>query len=258
MNAGRYGQNSTMTLMVLMLITVLSMKSCTVSAQSSRSSFDDSISKKVKVWDDSVRKLKHQRTPVSVGGEMSMAFPQYTLKSKIGAIDGLHVNYIGTNLGGVVGNPIGKLKANVGLYYSEPSVPYSMEMFQGAISGSLYVLRTTKVKYHTFEPYVTLGFARQQTKFYGNYLPMDNGMLPQTNYSVSEQPLLGKAGFTQLNTGIGVEYQLTSCNTTFIHLFAEVGYGVMISSRASNASFSGTRLSNPTTLSLGINFGILK
>ena len=248
-----------MVVMVFILFTVLTLKSCIVRAQSSHSASDVSISIRVKAWEDSVKKLKPKKTTVYLGGEISLAFPQYSLKSRIGALQGLRVNYIGTNLGGVMGNAIGKLKANVGLYYSEPSVPYAMEMFQGAIAGTLYILRIKKVKHHSFEPYVMLGLAHQQTKFYGNYLPhIDNGVVPPTNYSVSEQPLIGKAGFIQMNTGVGVEYQLESCNATFIHLFAEIGYGVLISSNASNASFSGTRLSNPTTLSLGIHFGIVK
>jgi len=258
MTTARYRQNSTMVLMMFTLFTVLSIKSCTVKAQSSHSAYDDLISKRVKVWADSVKKSNPRKTTVYVGGEMSLAFPQYSLKSRISALEGLRVNYIGTNLGGLIGNAIGKLKANIGLYYSEPSVPYTMEMFQGAIAGTLYILRINKVKHHSFEPYVTLGLAHQQTKFYGNYLPQDNGIAPLANYSNSEQPLLGKTGFTQMNTGVGVEYQLTSCNTTFIHLFAEVGYGVSISSSASNLAFAGTRLSNPTTFSLGINFGIIK
>jgi len=241
------------------LFAILTLKSCIVNAQSSLGPLDNLISKKAKAWDDSVKKLKPKKTTIYLGGEMSLAFAQYSLKSRISALEGLHVNYIGTNLGGVVGNSIGKIKANVGLYYSEPSVPYTMEMFQGAIAGTLYILRVNKLKYHSFEPYVTLGLARQQTKFYGNYLPVtENGIVPPANYSAAEQPLLGKAGFTQLNTSVGVEYQLTSCNTTFVHLFAEVGYGVSISSRASNQAFVGTRLSNPTTFLLGINFGIIK
>ena len=247
-----------MVLMLFILFTVLSIKSCAVHAQSSRNSHDDLISKSVKAWDDNVRRLK-PRTPVYLGAEISLAFPQYSLKSRIAALDGLRVNYIGTNLGGVIGNAVGKLKANVGLYYSEPSVPYTMEMLQGAMAGTLYILRLNKVKHRSFEPYISLGLARQQTKFYGNYLPStDDGLATSTNYSATEQPLLGKTGSTQINTGVGVEYQFETCAATFIHLFAEIDYSVLISSHASNQAFSGTRQSNPTSFSLGINFGISK
>src|SRR5207237_9475966 len=128
-------------LMLFSLFIVISLKSCAVNAQSSRSSYDEPISKKVKAWDDSVTKTKPKRTPVFLGAEISTAFPQYTLKSMIPALDGLRVNYIGTNLGGLVANSIGKLKANVGLYYSGPSVPYTIEMLHGAISATLYILR---------------------------------------------------------------------------------------------------------------------
>jgi hypothetical protein len=245
-------------LILFCLFTIMGIKSCTLHAQASREQLDELISKKVKAWDDSVRKLKPKNRPLYLGCELSLACPQYILKSRIPALDGLHTQYLGTNLGGVASSAAGKLKATVGMYYSEPSVPYTMDMVQGAVSGSLYLLRLKKIKYHSVEPYATVGLTRQLTKFYGDYLPAENGAAPQTNYSLTEQPLVGKTGFTQMNLGVGVEYQLESCSNVFIHLFAEAGYGVLISSGSSNRSFSGTTLSNPATISLGLNFGISK
>jgi hypothetical protein len=70
--------------------------------------------------------------------------------------------------------------------------------------------------------------------------------------------LLGKTGFTQLNFGLGLEYQLESPAENFIHLFAEVGYGVVVSSIASNDSFKGTWANRASTITLGINLGIQK
>jgi len=79
-----------------------------------------------------------------------------------------------------------------------------------------------------------------------------------TNYSTSEQTLAGKVGFTQINLGTGFEYQLENYHNQFIHLFAEVDYGTFISSNTSSESFSGTKLMQATTISVGINFGIIK
>jgi len=259
MTTTRLKYNSVKGLMLFCLFAIMSLKSCMVSAQSSRKQLDELISRKAKAWDDSIKGLKLKKQPLYMGAELSMAVPQYILKSRVAALDGLRVNYLGTNIGGVIGNPIGKLKANVGMYYSEPSVPYTMEMLQGGISGNIYLLRLKKIQYHSFEPYTTVGFSRQQTKFYGNYLPSaDNSTTGQNNYSVTDQPLLGKTGFTQMNVGAGIEYQLENCNNLFVHLFAEINYGVLISSNASRTAFSGTRLSTPTTVSLGISFGIIK
>jgi hypothetical protein len=260
MTARRIQDNSIKGLILFSLFVALSLKSLIVGAQSSRDILDGVISKKVKAWHDSVRKLRSKKSPTYLGGELSLSFPQYNLKSQIAELAGLHVSYIGTNLGGMVGSPIGKLKANVGMYYSNPSVPYTIDMMQGSLAASVYVLRLKKVKYHSFEPYAGVGFTYQGTKFYGNYLPFtDNGISTQTtNYSVTDPPLLGKTGFALLNLTTGVEYQLESTCNLFIHLFAEVNYGVAVSSAASNHSFSGTAPASPASVSVGINFGILK
>ena len=111
-----------------------------------------------------------------------------------------------------------------------------------------------------FEPYFGLGFAYQGTKFYGNYLPVaDNGVSTQpTNYSVTDQPLLGKTGVTVINVTTGIEYQLENTGNLFVHLFAEVNYGIVVSSAASNRAFSGTTPASPSSVNVGINFGILK
>jgi hypothetical protein len=254
-------ENGIKGLIILTMFIVLSLKSCMLRAQSttSREVLDRKIYLKVQAWEDSVKNLKPHKAPVYLGGELSLAFPQSDLKSKISQLNGLRMSYIGTNLGGVLANDIGKLKANVGMYYSEPSVPYTMSMLQGGLSASVYPLRLNGKKYHTFEPYVLAGISYQQTKYFGTYLLNDNTTSTTPyNYSTTEQPLLGKTGFTQMNVAAGVEYQLQDFQNLFIHLFAEVGYGTGLHSTASNKVFSGTTTTNPMWVSVGINFGIIK
>ncbi len=250
--------NSIKGLMLVVLFTLISVKLFIVSAQPLMDPLAAKFREKVRIGEDSVSRPKPRKYPVYKGGELSLSFPQSVLKSKIAQLDGLRASYIGTNVGGLISNAIGKLKANAGMYYSEPSVPYTMEMFQGSVSANAYLLRLKNVKYHTLEPYGKLGFAFQRTKFYGNYiLNSENNNAPQGNYSSTEQPLLGKTGMTLLNTAIGFEYQLEARKKLFVHLFTEIEYGILLSSKASNEAFSGTKLSNPTTISLGIGFGVI-
>lgn len=246
---------------LLLSALLIKISSLSVAAQSSRQALDDSIIQKVNYWKDSVSTGKRRKNPLYIGGGIALAFPQYTLKSRIEALNGLKVSYIGTAIGGVVANQVVKLKANVGLYYSNPSVPYNFEMLQGSLSSNIYFLRIKKITYHTFEPYAKLGLSTQRTKFYGNYLPAENRNKPadpNNNYSSFDQPLLSVSLYNQLNTGLGVEYQLENCKKMFIHLFAEMNYGVMISSRSSNVAFNRTITHNPLSFSVGVNVGIIK
>ncbi|MBS1506546.1 MAG: hypothetical protein JSS79_07870 [Bacteroidetes bacterium] len=260
MSQARMNENGIKGMIILAMFIVLSLKSCMLRAQSfSREAIDRKIYQRVRAWEDSVKKAKPHQKPVYLGGELSLAFPQSDLKSKISQLNGLRMSYIGTNLAGVMGNAIGKLKAQAGLYYSEPSVPYTMTMLQGGLSASVYPLRLKNRTYHRFEPYLQAGVSYQQTKYFGTYLLSDQGaQATPYNYSTTEQPLLGRTGYTQMNMAAGVEYQLENNNDVFIHLFAEVGYGAGINATTSNRNFAGTTVANPMWVSVGINFGIIK
>jgi len=241
------------------LLLVLSVNAFVVSAQSFTGMPGDLIREKAKAISDSVRELTSKKCPVYMGAELAFSYPQYLLKSRIAELKQLPVSFIGMNLGGIIGNQIGKVKTNVGMYRSNPAVPYEIDMIQGAVSANIYFLRLKKITYHTLEPYSVVGITYQRTKFYGNYLPTANdGGRTQINYSSSEPPVLGRTGFAAISFGAGVEYQLESKNELFIHFFAEVGYGIKIGAIASNSSFDGTAPSNLTSISIGTSFGIMK
>lgn len=250
--------NSIKDMMLILSFIAMFLESFAMYGQLSRDFIDRNIYKKVQSLEDSLRRSKPRKQPIYIGVDLSLSFQQYALASKIAQLAGLGVSYIGTNVGGSIGNPMGKLKTTIGMYYSEPAVPYTIDMFQGSITGSIYILRLKKIIYHTFEPYVSLGLTHQHTQFYGDYLSNEGGNSTITNYSTSEQTLAGKVGFTQMNLGTGFEYQLENYRNQFIHLFAEIDYGTFISSNTSSESFSGTKLMQATTISVGVNFGIVK
>jgi len=214
-------------LMLALLIIVVGAKSCTVRAQGTKNYY---------------------------GYGISLSMPQQVLSSNIPQLSGLKVNYIGFNLGGMIGNNYGKLKASIGLAYSGSSVAYESDMIRGGISGSIYLLRLNKVKAHLFEPYAVVGISQQSTKFYGDYLTSDPGNISSTD----KQPYLGKVNSTRMNVGLGVELQLENDYEKFIHVFAEVSYGSPLSSSTSTLAFSQTKVMNSMSFSLGVNFGIVK
>ena len=197
-------------------------------------------------------------TPLYKGYEISLGLNQSSLRSGIPQLDKLKMTYLGTNLGFVVASSYAKLKTTLGYYESEPSVPYTMNMMQATVCGGVYPLRFLRAKYRTLEPYAVIGFAYQHTWFYGTYLPNLDTTSPRYNYSSTSEPSVGKTGVTQLNLGLGLEYQLMSYKIVFIHLFAEMNYGVSILGTASNKVLSGTVPINPSMITVGMNFGVIK
>jgi hypothetical protein len=259
MTTHRLRDNSFKGVVLASLFIVLSFKSCIVAAQSSRQVLDKIYHEKAKTLEDSIKKLNPRKFPRFIGGELSLTHSQYSLKSKIPQLSSMTVGFLGTNVGGMWGNAMGKIKANGGMYYSDANVPYNIDMIQASCSSNIYFLRIKKLKYHTLEPYASIGFSFQKNTYRGNYLATAQNNTPvETNYSSSDSPILGRTSHGIMNTALGVEFQLESESNVFIHLFAEVGYGVALVSSSSRKEFKGTAPVNLTSFSLGINFGILK
>lgn len=189
-----------------------------------------------------------------IGAELAGASRGYNITSNIPQLSNLSASFFGGTAGLVLGNCYGKLKANVGSFNSDPSVPYAMDLIRGSVSGSVYLLRLANMKAHLFEPYVSVGVSRQQTKFYGSYAP-DQSV---TISSSTALPLIGEVASNRATLAAGVEYQLESDTNHFIHLFAEAGYGMPMSSSSSNATFSQTTTSANHWISVGVSFGIIK
>ncbi len=195
-----------------------------------------------------------RKYPVYRGFEIALGFPSYTLQSSIPQLNHLQTTFIGSTLGGVFANQIGKVKANVGMFYSGSSVPYTIDMLQGGVSANLYLLRLKQIKFHSIEPYAAVGVSHQQAKFYGTYL--DQGAY--SNNSTADEPLLGRAGWTQMSIGTGVEFQLENDHYQCIHLFTELCYGVPFQFDRSKGPFAKTRNQNPWWISVGIHVGMSK
>lgn len=193
-------------------------------------------------------------TPLYLGYELALGRPIYTLKSDLSELNHLRVSNLGVIVGGVVANKFGKLKGNAGLYYSDASLPYSFDLFTMGLSANVYLLRFRDARYRPLQPYFAGGISQQHVKFYGNYLEQNGSH----NYSTSEEPFLGRGATTQFNVGLGAEYQLENDRHDFIHLFAELTYGVPVAKRCTRDVFDGTHIINPFSINIGISFGKIK
>jgi hypothetical protein len=241
--------------LLFLLYVILFLQSCQVNAQSSRYKADEVFRTKIKTWENRMIKLKPRNRPIYLGFDASMSVPQHTIKSNVEAINNLTVNYLGALVGGVVANPVGKIRAGAGLYYSGSNTPYTNQLLTANISASLYLLRFNNIRYHTFEPYAIAGVSQMRNQFYGNYLSAKSS---KTNYSTFDEPYIGSVDNTQLSAGAGVEYQLENDERTFVHLYAEVTYGTTLSTRATNVALAQTSIPNCLWITVGMTFGKFK
>lgn len=253
---GRLEENRIKGLAKVILFLFVSLKSCVVNGQGPPTSINayDYAADRYLLADTTSNNRVETDKPLYLGLEGSLGYMFSKLKSDIPRLNALRVSYFGGTAGGVLANQLGKVKANVGLYYSDDSTPYTFDLLTGNISTNLYLLRLQHIKYHTFEPYIVGGVSLRQTKFYGTYLDEST----QKNLSTSEQPLLGKVVTRQFHVGVGAEYQLENDQGDFIHLFAEVAYGVPVATRCTREVFDRTHILNPVSVSVGISFGKIK
>src|SRR5260221_968961 len=197
----------------------------------------------------------HYRTngyPINLGVELSLGMLGYQLESNIAALNGLQTRYFGFNAGGIVVNGHSKLKTTFGMFSSDDSVPYTIDVLQGSVVWTMYLLRTEEVSAHVFEPYLLLGANYLHSRFYGNYLSND----PTINMSNGNPPYLGFAGWVVATVGAGVEYQLENEDLKFIHLFLDARFGVPAITILSDRAFSQTVALGSVSCNFGINFAL--
>lgn len=249
----RLQANSIKGWLIVILFLFLSLKSCVIRGQAlTLDNQEQGYTASGHVPADSTG--EKGANPVYLGYELGVGTATYTLKSDLTQLNNLRVGNLGFIVGGVVANEFGKLKGNAGFYYSDASVPYSFDLFTARLSANVYLLRLGGAQYHTVEPYFVGSIAQQHIKFYGSYLDQNS----THNYSVSEEQFLGREITTQVNAGFGAEYQLESDQGNFIHLFAEVTYGVPVAKRSTREVFNRTHIINPVAISVGICFGKIK
>ena len=187
------------------------------------------------------------------GIELSLATPRFHLQSNIPQLKGLHTSYLGGNVGGVFVNNHSKVKVTLGLFSSDNSTPYPVDLFQGGAAWSVYLLKIKEGKSHLFEPYIILGANFTRSKFYGSYSVPDL----TSNSSHSNLPYLGQATWASANAGLGVEYHLESETALkFTHIFIQAAYSIPTVPLYSDKAFSQTIALSSVTYTFGINFAL--
>jgi hypothetical protein len=234
---------------------ILTSQPCMSQSNRERNEMDNSVRTRIVSWEDSLSRLKPRTRPVYVGFDVSMGAPRYRISSNIEALNNLSVNCFGGMVGGVLANPIGKIKGGIGFYYSGDNVPYTFDLLAANLSVNLYLLRIKEVKYHTLEPYVFAGVSQMRDKFYGYYLTDPSAKI---NRSTSEEPYNGSVMSTHLLIGTGVEYQLENDTRDFIHLYAEISYANNAHTSVTRDALSDSALPNSLWITVGMSFGKFK
>jgi len=234
---------------------VLTTQPCLSQSKPARIEMDNSLRTRVASWEDSSSRLKPRTRPVYVGFDVSLGAPHYRINSNIEALNNLSVNYFGGMVGGVLANPMGKIKSGIGMYYSGDNVPHTFVLLAANLSVNLYLLRIKEVKYHTLEPYIFAGVSEMKNKCYGHYLPDPSAKI---NYSSSDEPYFGSVMSTHLLAGTGVEYQAENDTKNFIHLYAEISYGNNVRTRATRDALADSAIPNSLWITVGMSFGKFK
>jgi len=80
---------------------------------------------------------------------------------------------------------------------------------------------------------------------------------PTPNVQHTSSSYLGKMAINRATIGGGIEAHIPGA-TRFVNLFAEIKYGIPLSTRTRNSSFENTKVSSQLTINFGINFGLSK
>lgn len=212
---------------LLVLFTVLMVKSCMAQAQQ----------------------------PVYKGIATNFGVRSFTLTSDISEINNMTVVQEGGNAGFIIGNNIVQARIHgLGYYYSSARTPRTVNMIEVEGIANFYPINLFNKNLEArFNPYLLGGVTQDFMKFHGTYLNNENHPV---NYSAGSEPLLGKMAATITSVGMGFEYRIQNFGT-FIHIFSEVRYGMPINI-SSDAAFRNTTLSNQTSVSIGVSFGAIR
>ena len=188
------------------------------------------------------------------GYEIAMGYKAATIHSDLHQLNSLRNGQINTTLGIVFLNSVGKLRANIGMSYSDNHVPYSINSAEVGVMSNLYLLRLMHLKSGLVEPYLVGRLGYQRAKFFGMYLSKEDIV----NYSQCDLPAIGHIGWANALAGVGADLRIAGDHLYFVHLFGEVMSGANFLNSSSNEDLSGTSAKRPFRATLGIAFGLTR
>jgi len=175
----------------------------------------------------------------------------FRLSSDIKQLNDLKVVEEGGSLGIIVGNDYIRSKARLaGFYYSSPSTPRTINMFETEVVTNVYPLQFFRTHKQVVDMYITTGISFNNLRFFGNYLQQDGFV----NNSDINEPFIGKINQVIGVVGFGTEYHIP-IKKDFLHLFAEGRFGKPVQANSSTA-LKNTKVGDYTSITLGISFGM--
>jgi len=190
-----------------------------------------------------------------IGIEGSFGMRSFTLSSNFSAIDRLHVVEAGGSIGLVFGGEAVRARIKQGYYCSTSSVVQTVDLVESEGALTLYFLQIGGYGDRTFEPYLIVGAERSSTRLYGFYANGNEGA--KINYSVSDEPYIGKIITSKVNLGAGLEYRLPGPKY-FFNVFGEVKYGCQMGTNTNYARLKETTASNVLSMNIGVSIGYHK
>ncbi len=189
-----------------------------------------------------------------IGFEANFGVKSSRISSDLAAIHNMNIMEEGGSLGLVMGNQIvkGRIQA-AGFYYSNSSVKHTVNLIESAMILNVYPLKLVNKSRQAINPYVSGGVDYTMLKFFGYYNNTEANK--NVNYS-SSAPYLGKISDTRGTIGGGIEWRLPQVRD-FVHLFVEARYSWAIAQTADEL-FQNTKVSNSTSINIGVSFGLIR
>jgi hypothetical protein len=189
------------------------------------------------------------------GLEANFGMKTSALESDVEAINNMSLAEEGGSIGLVLGNQAVKGRMQVaGFYYSNSSVKHTVNMVESALQLNVYPLKFINKSRQALNPYVSGGVDYSTLKFFGYYNNPEGAK--KINYSSSSAPFIGKIASTRGTVGAGIEWRLAQVSD-FVHLFAEAKYSFAMAQDA-DEFFKNTKVSNSTSINIGVSFGWLR
>jgi hypothetical protein len=202
---------------------------------------------------NAVAQSQYSQPGMYKGLQASFGYRALNIRSNIAEVTDMNAGFGGSQIGILFGSDI--LRINLGLfgyYFSTGDMIGSIDLYTNNMGANFYPLSAFRGKKDILSPYISVGANLDRMKFYGHYLQSPDTKI---NYSISQEPYLGK--ITQLNSffGLGIDARLMQESGQFVHLFTELKYGAKMASQASDQTYTGTHSTRQVALNIGLRFG---
>lgn len=182
---------------------------------------------------------------------------EVSLGSKVAGINSREIDKLrntelvkgGGTLGFYFGNDYVKFPVRVlGLYTEAIKDDYSTDFYEASVDANINLLKIAGISSRRLSSYVIVGLSHSTASFYGTYVKPEFRQAPKGGRM---EPLIGKIHNNYLNTGWGMEYNITP-GYDFISIFMEAKSMMALSGNTNYEILENTFI----TRNMSINFGV--